>query len=173
MRRCIHENKIYEHGFSLIELIVTIAIIGILLSIATLGFHQWQVKTGVEAQVKQMVSDIGELRIRALTRKQKHSVTFYATSYQFKSYTSDDESSFGGTVIATHTVTYHLQNSSGTDYSGSPVYEIDARGMLVLATGPTVFLGYNGSAAIDCFSVSKVRVNPGKKNASGGACNDQ
>src|SRR5690349_14899987 len=92
-------NRHSELGFSLTELIVVIAIISILLSVTTLNFHDWQVKNNVEAQVRQMVTDFSDLRVRAFTMKQKHSITLYSTYYVFKSYSSDDESKTAGQVI--------------------------------------------------------------------------
>ena len=167
-----HHNKIYEYGFSLIELIITIAIIGIALSIGTLNFNQWMLKSRVEAQVKQMVSDISELRIRALTMKQRHSVTLDATSYTFKSYSSENQTKFNGNTIAggTHNVTYGLKKTpTGSNYGGE-VFQIYENGMLSDLPA-TVFLDYNGSAATDCLIISTARVNPGKK--SGATCNDK
>lgn len=173
MSRCIHHYVICKRGFSLMELLITMAVMGIVLSIGTFGFNQWLVKSRVEAQVKQMVSDIGELRIRALTTKQRHSITLNATSYVLKSYSSEADTKFKGTDLpgGAREVAYRMKNLSGTDYSGT-VLEIDARGMLVSNTA-TVILDYNGSAAIDCFTLHIIRVNPGKKNAAGDKCNDK
>jgi len=62
------DNK-QQAGFTLIELIVVMTIIGTLLAMASLGFNSWQKKYNVEAQVKQMVQDINEYRVTAMTRK--------------------------------------------------------------------------------------------------------
>lgn len=169
----LHHKK-YQGGFSLIELIITMAVIGALSSIALFAFNDWQVKSRVGAQVKQMVSDIGELRIRALTTKQRHSITFNPASYVFKSYTSEAESLASGKVIpgGTHTVTYRLQDKNKADFTGLVQYEIDVRGMLASSTA-SVFLDYKGAATIDCFTLHTTRVNPGKKNATGDTCDDK
>jgi prepilin-type N-terminal cleavage/methylation domain-containing protein len=161
-------------GFSLVELIVAIALIGILMSIATSGFNQWQTKSRVESQVKQMVTDIGALRIRALTTKQRQSITLYPTSYVFKSYSSESLLLTAGTILpgGTHNVTYRLKKDATTNYTGTDIFEIDSRGILP-STKATIFLDYKGSAAIDCITIHTVRVNPGKKNTAGDTCNDQ
>lgn len=158
-----------NHGFSLTELIVVMGIIGTLLAIVGLSFHQWQVKYNVEAQAKRILSDISELRVRAMTMKQKHGIVLNADNYQFKVYSSDDESKFAGTVIATHPVPYPLRKSSGAAYAGD-TYEVDHRGMLASITA-SIFFTYDGSAAIDCVTVHTVRTNVGKAN--GTACDDR
>ncbi|MEI6305411.1 MAG: prepilin-type N-terminal cleavage/methylation domain-containing protein [Deltaproteobacteria bacterium] len=174
MSSCVHHKKILERGFSLVELLVTIAIIATVSSIAALNISQWRVKSGVEAQLKQMMSDISELRVRALTMKLRHSITFNASSYVFKSYSTDDQPLTGGTVIptGTHSVVYRLKDKNNAYYDGSAPYEVDARGMLV-GSKASVFLDYNGTASTDCLTLHTVRVNPGKKNAAGDTCNDQ
>lgn len=164
-------------GFALTELIMVIAIISILLGVATISFHQWQLKYKVEAQVKEMSSDFSELRVRAMTRKQRHSITVNQSNYIFKSYSSDDEPLSAGTVIppAIRSVYCQLKTGISTFYNGQ-VFEIDHRGMLVdipVTTG-TIFLDDNNSgAAIDCLTIHTVRINPGKKNSDWSSCDDR
>jgi hypothetical protein len=148
------------------------AIISTLLGAATIGYHEWQVKYNVEAQVKTMVTDISELRVRAMTTKQRHSITVNKQNYVFKSYSSDDELLTAGTVMpsGTRAVKYDLKKNSTTFYSGQ-VFEIDHRGMLVATTG-TIYIDSNSSATIDCLILHTVRVNPGKKNATWSSCDD-
>lgn len=174
MNRSRNLNTKSVRGFSLVELVIVIAIAGVLATVSTLGFNSWMVKNRVEAQVRQMVSDISQLRIRAMTTKQRHSVAFNASSYVFRSYTSEAEPLADGTVIAdgTKNVTYRLKNPSNAFYDGSVRYEIDTRGILTGAT-TSVFVDYDGSAGIDCFSLHTIRVNAGKKNTSGDTCNDR
>ncbi len=173
MCRYMRNKKMSNRGFTLLELIITAGIAGIVMSIATIGFNQWLVKGRVEAQIKQMIADFGELRILALTTKQRHSITLNPNSYVFRSYSSEAEPLSGGKLIpgGTHSVTYRLKDKDKADYNGS-VYEIDVRGMLT-SIPATVFIDYNGSAATDCFTLHTIRVNPGKKNATGDTCNDK
>lgn len=172
VRTCfLMENK----GFSLVELVVVIAIIGIISTIATIAFNSWMVKNRVETQVKQIATDINELRMRAMTLKQKHSVTLNADSYVFKSYSDDDELKTAGTVIpnGTHSVTYRLKKDSASYFTGAgaDIIEIDSRGML-MSNGQTVYLEYNNaSPTLDCLVISIGRVNPGQKSNDWSTCN--
>ena len=161
-------------GFTLIELIVVLAIVVVLISAATVAFHDWQIKYNVEAQVKQMVTDFSELRVQAMTRKQRHSITINQKSYVFKSYSSDDEPLAAGTVLppAIRTVNYALKQSSSTYFDGTQIFEIDQRGLLV-SLPDTIFVDSTSSATIDCLTIHYARINPGKKDASWSNCNDQ
>lgn len=158
-------------GFSLLELVVVIVISSILLNIAYLNFQDWQLKNNVEAQVKQMVTDFSALRVRAMTTKQRYSITVNAKNYVFKSYSSDDEPLALGTIIpgGTRTVNYGLKTDSSTFYSDF-VYEIDQRGMLVNSNGGTIYLDSNRPNTIDCLTIGVVRINAGTKNAAWSKC---
>lgn len=172
-------------GFSLVELVVVIAISATLLSIATIGFNAWQTKYNVESQTKQIATDFNELRVRALTRKLRHSITLNAQNYVFRCYSSADENLFtGGTVnpaagnpcgtidgLGSRTVRYGLKSNSTNSFAGT-VLEIDDRGLLQSTTA-TVYLDSTSSASVDCITVHTARTNIGKKNATWSACNDQ
>lgn len=163
-------------GFSLVELVVIIAIMGTLLSIATLNFNEWMVKNRVEAQIRQMASDFSQLRVRAFTMKQRHSITVNKESYVFRSYSSESENlSSGGSVVSVGvqntTVQFPFKKSSGSYYGGE-VFEIDSRGMSTSDVGK-IFLEYRSGVtpALDCLTIHTLRINPGKKNGSD--CDDK
>ena len=167
-----------ESGFSLIELLIVISIMGILLSIVSINFKQWMVKNRVEAQVRQMVSDFSELRTKAFTTKQRHSITIFQSRYVFESYSSEGEDKCtGGTPVPGKTSDVDFKLKKTSDYFtgscanvGGDTFEIDGRGMLVGTTG-TIYLDYdNASPVVDCFRISTLRINPGKKNGS--SCDD-
>ncbi len=161
-----------SRGVSLTELLTVLAILSTLLSVATLGYHQWHVKYHQEAQIRTMMTDFNELRLRAMTTKQRQSITVNKQNYVFKSYSSDDEPLTAGTVTLppTRKVSYALMTNSTSFYNGQS-FEIDQRGMLVGASG-TIYLDGNGSASLDCLKIQTVRTNPGKKDALWSSCHD-
>jgi type IV fimbrial biogenesis protein FimT len=59
-----------NRGFSLLELLVTIAIISIFLLIGLPNFHEFIVKNRVETQVQQIISAINYARSEAINRNQ-------------------------------------------------------------------------------------------------------
>lgn len=176
--RTLHRHT--ESGFSLVELIVVLVLLGILMSIATLNFNQWMNKSNLETQVRKMVIDLSEIRVMAFTTKKRHSFTINQSSYAFKSYSSEDEDKCtGGTVLPGRTVNvdYKLKKASGAYYSGScadvngDTIEIDSRGMLSGSLGNTIVFEYsNLSPVVDCVKIHVLRINPGKYDGS--TCND-
>lgn len=171
-------------GFTLIELLITIAIIGIIGGIATFGFSSWLQKSRVEAQVRQLMADIGEIRMTALTTKRRHSLVLDKTRYSFYSYSSSAEPKCSGTGPGGKVVSgkgaevkFPLKKNAGTFYAGScddisgDTFEFDERGMLMGSTA-SIYLDYTGgAAALDCLSLHTIRVNPGKTN--GANCDDR
>ncbi len=178
-----------DAGFSLIEVMVVITVIAILSGIAVIKFSDWDKKNRVEAQIRQMASDISEVRVRALTTKQRHSITLDQYSYVFKAYSTETWSSdtdllAHGTIIpgGTHTVTYALKKSvtgsNSTNYVGTnDILEIDERGMISSASNATIFLGGAAklTSGINCLTIHTVRVNVGTENDSSGSgvCDDR
>ncbi len=165
--------RVCQAGFSLTELIVVIFLITTILAIAIPSFNSWQVKYNVEAQVKQMATDINELRLRAMTRKQRHSVELNANNYVFRSYSSDDEPLAGGTVIpgGTYNVSYSLKSDATTFFNNNR-YEINQRGLLVSSVA-TIYLDRGDPAYLNCLTLHIARTNVGNRNASWSNCDDR
>lgn len=171
--------KLLDQGFSLVELLITITLIAIGLSVSTLAFQQMQNKSRAESQVRQMATDLSELRLRAMTNKQPSGITLNANSYVLTAYTSaftpystiaQQKPLPGGTVG----VKFPLLKADGSQYTGQQ-FEINERGFNVV-TGFTVFLGGAGSSgSVDCLTVSILRVNVGKNigTSTAGVCNDR
>jgi len=170
-----------ESGFTLTEILVVIAIIGVLLSIATFAFHQWLVKSNVEAQVRQMLADFSQVRFRTLTTKQKHSITINSNSYVFKYYNSVDDPATSGILIpdGTHNVKYQLKKGKTTLFAGE-IYEIQPQGTIDIDIGlfPNeiipIYVAYEGAApSLDCVNIHVARVTAGKTNATGDNCDER
>lgn len=163
-----------ESGFSIVELVVVIGIMGILLSIVALNFNQWLIKNRVEAQVRKMTTDFSELRVKAFTTKRRHSITINRLNYVFKSYSSVNEDIDEGVIIpsGTYAVEFPLKKNSSEDHVNK-IFDIDSRG-LVSTVGGTIYLDYqNASPVIDCLTLNYARINPGKRNAAWSNCDDK
>lgn len=69
-------------GFTLIEIIVVVAIIGTLLTIAGLEVSGWLSNYKVETEIKNMYVDLMNARARAMQRNRVHFVTLTTTQYK-------------------------------------------------------------------------------------------
>ncbi len=162
-----------NHGFSLIELIIVMFIIGILLSIAALNFNQWQVKNNIERQTNEMYMEIAEARQLALHTRQARSVRFSANSLVFRRYTSDTDLETGeGVVVKTKTFRYPITPSDWSDTSSNPnITDADiiftTRGIMDQPIPISICIYSTVSPALDAVVIVQSRVAAGKIKSQG------
>ena len=149
-----------ESGFSLIELIIVMAIMGILLSIVTINFNDWQKKAQIERQTRELQADLNSARTESVFRKTRHRITFQPNNYAFKRYSSENEADSAGTTITSRNVTYQMTRESGSSIDGASI-EFDMRGLT--SNNLTLNLNPVGTGAIfDCIVIHVARTNMGK-----------
>lgn len=142
-----------ERGFSLIELLAIIAVMGILLAIGTLQFNQYSRKANIESQVRTMYADLLKARSEAFMQKESRSFTVTGTSgTQFKVYPSDDGS---GTPVLDRTF------KSTVVFDNNNTISFNSRGM---ASGTkTVCVEPLGNPAyIDSIKITETMIQLGK-----------
>lgn len=164
-------------GFSLIELIMTMVIGGILASIAFLGFSNMTRKADIEKSAREMVADLNSVRSESIFRGKRHSLVINAASngYVFRRYSSADETrtstapdpavnGFG--IIGTKSIKSTFLKEAGTS-AADRIFEFDRHGYTrdwdTIRIEPV-----NSGAAFDCIVVAESRTNIGRME--GGAC---
>ncbi|MEI6703622.1 MAG: prepilin-type N-terminal cleavage/methylation domain-containing protein [Deltaproteobacteria bacterium] len=164
-----HESKA-SAGFSLIELMVTITIMGIVMAISTLSFNSWTTKSNIEKQIRELFTDLSEARTKAFTQKKLHRIVFQPTSYVLKTYSTENETKTAGSTITTKNLKYGLtsKNASGsnlavdiTDY----FVEFDSRGLA--SNNFTVIVNpLSADTSVNCVVIYDTRANIGKINGT-------
>ena len=157
-----------QGGFSLLELVVVVAVIGTLLAITAADFTAWQEDARIEKQAREIRSDIMQARLSAIHSKRQHVLTLNERGYLLKNYSSEHEPVTGGTEVAgfTKKFPYQLTNSHGSPFAGFAV-QIDPRGLT--SNVNTIVLNHAGRPAdYDCISISVARTRLGK--VKNGAC---
>lgn len=73
-----------KKGFTLVEMLIVIILIGILVSVATLQFQQWIEVRNVEKQTREMYADLMDLRINSIQIKRISRAAFGPDRVQFR-----------------------------------------------------------------------------------------
>jgi type IV fimbrial biogenesis protein FimT len=142
-----YQNTNKSDGFSLIELMVTIAILAIVIAIAVPSYSDMTVRKRTQGLTTAITTDMEFLLAEAAKRNQEVSILFSSTGYRI-TYNS-------GTLIKSMTYANNYTGSSATaDFGGSPVgYTYDPKlGRLTGNTGSVTVT--NGSRSL------KISVNP-------------
>jgi prepilin-type N-terminal cleavage/methylation domain-containing protein len=153
-------------GFSLLELLITMALISILLGIAGVAANSMRNKYNVETQTKQMFADLLNARASAMAKNRAHFVDF-ASATQYAVYEDTDSAPDGDGSLDTDSDTQILLKNleHGISRNGGQTVTFDTRG-LVTSTGQTVWVTTPHGAGSDCITISATRITIGVSNGT-------
>jgi prepilin-type N-terminal cleavage/methylation domain-containing protein len=181
-----------KEGFSLIELLVVIIILGIVASLGTVSFTGWVRKHDLESQVKEMYTDLINARITAMHQNRAHFITLVDTDldgFADKITASEDTDGDGagdsplciwnrnrGDPVdagcpSDKSLSYKKLTFPLTWNGSTTTLEFNPRGLYNTPIPKTicVFSTYNPS--YDCIIVSQTRISMGKLKNQIDGCN--
>jgi len=165
--RCT-DDKAARGGFTLVEILITLAILGILLTLAVGNFEGLDEKYKVEAETKQLYADLMDARGRAMQRNRMSFVQINANNYNTYEDTSPapdgDGSLNADTLVANATVTHAIVTDN---IAGVPLVFNFNRNGIASVTG---FIRFSSTAQpdYDCITVKPTRTRMGQY--TGGVC---
>lgn len=153
-----------QRGFTLVEMVLVVAIIGTLLSIGVLQFNAMQKKSAIEQQVRKVYNKLMEARVEALYTKTPRTAVLGGNKLSI--YPTTDGS---GTPISELPLSYPMVMGGGFDRvtfnAGGvmPISDVD-RAICVEPGGVA-----ENSGNTDSVVISAVKIHMGKRK-SGEAC---
>lgn len=158
-------------GFTLVELMIAIAIVGIVAMLAAGTFRGLNEKYRVEGETKQMFSDLMDARGRAMQRSRMFLVEIHANGYQTYEDTSPAPDGNGSLDAAdTLTTNVRVAHAIVTDnLAGGTSHLRFNRNGIASVTG---FLRFSSTVKpdYDCITIRETRVKLGQYDATGGTC---
>lgn len=154
-------------GFTLVELLIVIALIAILLATISLNFNSMTRKYSIDAQTREMVADLSEARMAAIHRKSNVMVAIDSNRYEFKIYsTNESVSRTAGRSFFNKTLKNPIQFSGDIGFNNRGLTEDFVVGGTFNSKQTISVITGGVNAALDCLVVSTARVNIGRMNGS-------
>jgi len=173
-------------GFSLIEVLLVVALVGILAALAAASLSNLVKKNRVENQIRRIYSDLMNARVMAMNRNITHFVVFAGSSYTVWEDTDGSETpdaaptdtqrlkrSSVDTTPMTYSNTTGAPSDSAISQSAGGWVAFNSRGIARTAIAPngTIWITVAGvNPTRDCISITPTQLRLGKLN--GGACNE-
>jgi prepilin-type N-terminal cleavage/methylation domain-containing protein len=161
-----------NRGFALTELLAVLAILGILLGIATISGRDWLQRYRVEGQTKEMYADLMNARVSAMQRNRMFFVTLAENQYAIyeDTYNASTPTSPEGDGVP-QTANDRLVMQKTFQYSlnaGFPAgFIFNSNGLFSPELGETT-LSFTSTAnpLSDCIVLSTTRILMGKMNGT-------
>ena len=149
-----------RQGFTLLEIMVVLVIIGVLLRLATLSFNSFQVRNGIGGEISTIRNDLMAVRASAMYQHRDQRVKLASNSFQVYSSLTDTVA-----PIIKKNLSYAISYSNAT-------IDFDPQGYYGAASGTdtSICVGNSGNqAAVDSLVVLTARIHVGKR-VTGGGC---
>lgn len=155
-----------SRGFSLLELVVLMALVSILLTIATLNFKEYLDRSRMEAQTRFLYGRLLKARVDAVCQRRSTVVKIYPQ--RFEVYSSQLDNRSGVEPLQTHRLSYPITSNGVWDATGGCSITFERDGLsnqnLSICLEPSA-----GSGGVDSITVFSTRISIGKKDG-GDAC---
>jgi prepilin-type N-terminal cleavage/methylation domain-containing protein len=152
-------------GFTLIEILVVIAIAGILLSVATLNFSEYLRRNSVSQQTSEVYTDLMATRNAAVTQRTPKRVIITPTTFTFiSSALGSGLSSARAVRTLKNPITWAGKGSAtSTDiiFDERGTFNIDVDSNTTICVDPVV-----DSATLDSIVVFSTRIRTGKRTGA-------
>ena len=120
----------HKKGFSIVELLIVIAIIGVALSIASLSWQAYVTKTNLNSGARKVASDLTKYRTRAIGEGRVYTITFNAANqYNISAPAHDNLAAFNINETPIESSRAHDAIIENSNFTGCQVVRMTPRGL--------------------------------------------
>jgi prepilin-type N-terminal cleavage/methylation domain-containing protein len=146
-----------DRGITIVELIVSIAVVGILMGLSYISFDDWVTRYKVEKATREFYADMMEARITAMAKCRDHFIVMEPDRYTLY----EDRNENGGPDADEAMPTYPKKVEYRLRWNGiGAQFGFSGRGMVT--SSKTVWFETSTQPEYDCMRVSMTRIILGK-----------